>query len=102
MDLLELSNNDSPEAIDGRNLDFRRATLPLFYVVTAAGISGLWLHRSNGTVRLLATLAAEFAVLMILILAPPRLRAPIDGISCIGAGLAISSLLERRRRQARA
>ena len=75
--LFELSDNDVPEAKDGRNLDFRRATLPLFYVVTLAGIGGLWLHRRDSTVRLLAVLAAEFALLMILILAPPRLsRSP--------------------------
>ena len=97
-DLLELSGrNDGPERLDGRNIDFRHATLPLFYVVTVAGIAGLWLHRRDWRVRLLAVLAAEFAILMILILAPPRLRAPVDVICCIGVGLLVSSLWRRYR-----
>ena len=74
--LVELSDNDNAEVIDGRRIGFRRATLPLFYLVTVVGIAGLWLYRRDSRVRLLAVLAAEFAVLMILILAPPRLRAP--------------------------
>jgi hypothetical protein len=97
IDLLELSNNDGPERLDGRNIDFRHATLPLFYVVTLAGIAGLWFHRRDWRVRLLAVFAAEFGALMILILAPPRLRAPIDVICCIGVGLAVASLLARYR-----
>jgi hypothetical protein len=97
-ELLELSGrNDGPERLDGRNIDFRHATLPLFYVVTVAGIAGLWLHRRDWRVRLLAVLAAEFAILMILILAPPRLRAPVDVICCIGVGLMVSSLWGRHR-----
>jgi 4-amino-4-deoxy-L-arabinose transferase-like glycosyltransferase len=99
--LLELSNNDGPERLDGRNIDFRHATLPLFYVVTITGIAGLWLHGRDWRVRLLAVLAAEFAALMILILAPPRLRAPIDVICCIGVGLAVASLRSRHRERHR-
>jgi hypothetical protein len=99
--LLELSNNDGPERLDGRNIDFRHATLPLFYVVTIIGIAGLWLHGRDWRVRLLAVLAAEFAALMILILAPPRLRAPIDVICCIGVGLAVASLRSRHRERHR-
>lgn len=95
--LLELSDNDGPERLDGRNIDFRHATLPMFYVVTVAGLAGLWLHRRDWRVRLLAVLAAEFALLMILILAPPRLRAPVDVICCIGVGLAVASLRTRYR-----
>jgi hypothetical protein len=97
--LLELSNNDVPERLDGRNLSFRNATLPLFYVVTVVGIAGLWLHRRDWRVRLLAVFAAEFAVLMILLLAPPRLRAPVDVICCIGAGLAIATFIRNRQPQ---
>ncbi len=100
-ELLERSDNDVAERLDGRNLDFRHATLPLFYVVTFVGIAGLWLHRRDWRVRLLAVLAAEFAALMVLILAPPRLRAPIDIICCIGVGLAVSSLWRRHRERQR-
>jgi 4-amino-4-deoxy-L-arabinose transferase-like glycosyltransferase len=98
-ELLELRNNDSPEALDGRNIRFRHDTMPLFYVVTVVGVAGLWLHRRDWRVRLLAVFAAEFALLMILILAPPRLRAPVDVICCIGAGLAISSFVKSRRQR---
>ncbi len=34
--------NANAEEDDGRNLAFRYATLPLFYVVTGAGLVGLW------------------------------------------------------------
>jgi len=34
--------NDDPETLDGRHLGVRRATLPLFSLVSLAGATGLW------------------------------------------------------------
>lgn len=89
------TSNDSPELLDGRNLDFRHATLPFFYVVSCCGAAGCWLYRRDRRILLLGVLALQFALLCILILAPPRLRAPVDLVLCIGAGLAIDRALGR-------
>ena len=88
--------NDSPERIDGRHLDFRHATLPLFYLVTVTGVIGLWRSRSDQRVQWLALIVLQFALLSILILSPPRLRAPFDLACAIGAGLLLASLVSRR------
>ena len=38
---LQPGRNRSPEALDGRNMDARQWTLPLFYAVTAGGLFGV-------------------------------------------------------------
>lgn len=93
---LDPTENEGAEAAGGRALGFRDLTLPLFSVVTVAGTVGLWRFRSDRRVRWLAVLALQFAVLCILILAPPRLRAPFDLAACIGTGLLVASVLDRR------
>ena len=99
LDTLELRprHNEAAELSDGRNLDFRRATLFLFYVVTAVGLVGLWRYRTDPRVRLLAVIAGQFVVVAILILSPPRLRAPFDLACAIGFGLALDDVVSRRR-----
>lgn len=97
---LEPSDNESAEEFDGRDLGFRRATLPAFYVVTTLGLAGMWANRRDPRVLHLGILGIQFAVLCIAILAPPRLRAPFDLMCCVGAALFIGGLLSRRHSRA--
>ncbi len=84
---IDTAANESAERYDGRNIDFRMATLPLYYVVTALGLAGVVLNiRRRETWPALA-IAAQFTALSLLIVAPPRLRAPFDLTMCIGIGL---------------
>ena len=99
---LRPSVNESPERLDGRNIDFRTWTLPLFYVVTAVGLVGLWRHRRDPTVQFLALVTAYFVGLSLVFVAPPRLRAPLDLVCAIGAGLLLSRLAGSRRDRASA
>jgi 4-amino-4-deoxy-L-arabinose transferase-like glycosyltransferase len=101
---LELSPtaNESPEGLDGRNLDVRRWTLPLFYLVTIAGLAGLWVHRRDRAMWPAVAIVAQFAVLSLLLVAPPRLRAPFDLLMCMGLGLLVGWWSERRRTGGRA
>jgi 4-amino-4-deoxy-L-arabinose transferase-like glycosyltransferase len=90
------SDNEIAEELDGRNLDFRGTTLPLFYVVTAVGWFGLVVRRRNPGVLLLMGVALYFMVSSLLLVSPPRLRAPFDLICCIGVGLAYAWWDDRR------
>lgn len=92
------SNNRSAEELDGRNMRFRNLMLPLFYLVTVAGIFGLAVHRREPIVLLLIGISSYFVASSLFIVAPPRLRAPFDWCCCIGLGLAVSWLASRRER----
>lgn len=94
---LDPARNVWAETVDGRNLRFRNASLPLFYVVTVIGLYGLWLNRRNNEVQLLAACGAQFVVLSMLFISVPRLRSPVDLILCIGVGLALEHFLGKRR-----
>lgn len=98
LEYLELtpSQNAGAEALDGRNIDFRGATLPLFYVVTLVGWFGLVVRRREPGVLLLIGVALYFVVSSLVLVAPPRLRAPFDLICCIGVGLAYAWWADRR------
>lgn len=91
--------NTIPEILDGRNLDFRRATIWAFYLVTVAGMLGLIATRRSRAAELLAVFAGYFFVASMLTVAPPRVRAPFDVIMCIAAGAGIGFLVERRTRR---
>jgi hypothetical protein len=97
---LRPSENDDPELLDGRNLDVRHVSLPLFYVVTMAGAAGLWMARRNRTVVFIAVTGLYFSIVSILSIAPPRLRAPFDLACCIGAGLLVERCVRQLRRRA--
>ncbi len=84
---LSPSLNKKAESFDGRRLLVRTLSLPLFYVVTIAGLVGLWRFRRDRRVLLLAAVTAQFVILCLLLVAPPRLRAPFDLACCIGVGL---------------
>lgn len=93
---LRPSANRWAEDNDGRNWDFRSATLPGFYLVTLAGVVGVgWSIRDRG-VWPLAVIVAQFVVLSLVLVAPPRLRTPFDVMCCIGVGLLAARLAERR------
>jgi hypothetical protein len=88
--------NRAPERFDGRNLGVRDWTLPLFYLVTAAGIVGLAGARRSAVAQLLALAAAYFTVVSVVSVAVPRLRSLFDASMAIGAGVAVAWLIDRR------
>ena len=95
---LELSTteNEVAERLDGRNLGFRAATLPLFYVVTLLGAAGLLSNWRRPQLWPAMLIVAQFAVLSLLLVAPPRLRGPFDLLMCIGVGLFVDRALAHR------
>ncbi|MCB1272297.1 MAG: glycosyltransferase family 39 protein [Microthrixaceae bacterium] len=99
---LELSgsNNDFAERIDGRNLDFRDATLPLFYAFLLAGMTGIGTRLSDRRMWPAYVVVGQFVLLSLLTVSPPRLRAPFDLLLCIGVGLLVQALDDLRRRRA--
>jgi 4-amino-4-deoxy-L-arabinose transferase-like glycosyltransferase len=79
---------DGGELLDGRNLPFRYATLPLVWLLLAAGLAGMWVsRRSPGMWALLVVVVPLIAVAIPFSPMPPRLRAPLDVAVCIGAAL---------------
>ena len=94
---LRPGDNTLPEQLDGRNRTFRAIGLPMFYVVTAGGLVGLWLRRRRPGVVLVSAMGAYFVATSLIVLAPPRLRAPFDLVCCVGFGLLVSAGFERRR-----
>ena len=93
---LRPGKNRDAERRDGRNLDVRHWTLPLFYLVTAAGLFGLWRARRSAAGQLLALAAAYFSLVSIASVAVPRLRSLFDACMAIGAGVALAWLIDRR------
>ena len=96
------STNEFAEVSDGRSWRFRQDTLVAFYVVTLTGLAGIaMLARDRRGARvdlILATgaIVAQFVVISILLVAPPRLRAPFDVAMCAGAGLLYARVADRR------
>jgi 4-amino-4-deoxy-L-arabinose transferase-like glycosyltransferase len=86
------SLNRYPEVNDGRHMGFRRVTMPIYWLVTTLGLVGLVRHRQHRLIGVLALLVGQFVVLSLLLVAPPRLRAPFDLLCCIGAGLLLAQL----------
>jgi 4-amino-4-deoxy-L-arabinose transferase-like glycosyltransferase len=92
--------NRYPEDADGRRWGFRQATLPLFFVVTVAGLAGWWRVRRDRRTLVLALLVGQFVAISLVLVAPPRLRAPFDVTMAMGAGIAIAAALERHEAKA--
>ncbi len=88
--------NENAERDDGRNLTFRNVALPAFYVVTAAGLVGLWRARRRRGAELLLLEAGYFTVASLLSISVPRLRVPSDLAAAIGVGLLAAQLIGRR------
>jgi 4-amino-4-deoxy-L-arabinose transferase-like glycosyltransferase len=79
--------NRGAEFLDGRNVTFRMLTLPLFFLTAGLGIAGFWRKRANRMVKLLVMLALVLVVPSVATVAAPRLRAPLDLVLAIGAGI---------------
>jgi hypothetical protein len=91
---------DSAERLDGRNIAVRHWALPEFYLFTVGGIAGLIVTRRQRHTVLLIAVSLYFTAASLLLLAPPRLRAPFDLINCIGLGLLAAWWWQRRHRVA--
>jgi hypothetical protein len=92
---LDPSLNINPETSDGRNMDFRDRTLWTFYVVTLFGLFGLVVRIRQPMVLLVFAIAVYFTLSSLVLVAPPRVRAPFDLCCCIGAGLAVEWIWQK-------
>ena len=92
--------NESAERSDGRNITVRNVTLPLVYLVTVAGIVGLVRTRRRRGAELLILAGAYFTVVSAVVIAVPRLRAPLDLAAAIGVGLLVAEPISRRAPEA--
>ena len=90
--------NRDAERHDGRNLTVRQWTLPLFYLVTVAGLFALVRARRAAAAQLLALAAAYFTVVCLLSISVPRLRSIFDGCVALAAGLALAWVIDRNAR----
>ena len=89
--------NTFAETNDGRRLGLLPLTRPVFYVTTVLGLIGLARHWRDHRVRVIAAITAQYVVLSLLLVAPPRLRAPFDLACSIGLGLLLGWFADRRR-----
>lgn len=81
------TTGDSAEHLDGRNITVRHWALPEFYLFTIGGIAGLVVTRKKRNTVLLIAVSLYFTAASLVLLAPPRVRAPFDLINCVGLGL---------------
>ncbi|MCU1352357.1 MAG: Dolichyl-phosphate-mannose-protein mannosyltransferase [Acidimicrobiales bacterium] len=93
---LQPSKNRWPETLDGRAPGLQNGARPLFYLVSLAGIVGLWRARRRPALLLLALVATYFTITSLLLIAAPRLRAPLDLACCIGTGILVAELAAAR------
>lgn len=97
--LFELSpaSNDRPEQLDGRSVRVRRLTLPLVWMVLAAGVVALWSLRSRRTAEPLLVAALVFPLVSLVTVSVPRLRTPFDVVSCVAIGVLWAEVAANRR-----
>lgn len=89
---LRRANNEFAERIDGRNIDFRNATIPIFYGYLVLGSVGLVLVRSQRRIWPAYLIVGQFVFLSLLLVSPPRLRAPFDLLLCVGVGVSVDRI----------
>ena len=92
---LEPSLNRGAETFDGRNMRVRDALDWLVPPFAVLGTIGLVLLRRRPVAVLLSVTALYFLFASILMIAAPRLRAPIDAIWCLGVGAVAASVASR-------
>ncbi|TMM13847.1 MAG: glycosyltransferase family 39 protein [Actinobacteria bacterium] len=90
------NKGDSAERFDGRNISVRHWSLPEFYLFTIGGIAGLVVTWRQRHTILLIAVSLYFTAASLLLVAPPRVRAPFDLINCIGLGLLAAWWWQRR------
>ena len=90
--------NRFAEDSDGRLWQFRQAALPLYWLVTVGGLTGLALavQRRQPLMVVLVLTTVQFVALSLLLVAPPRLRGPFDLAMCVGVGLLVAEGRARR------
>ncbi len=88
--------NTPAEQDDGRNMTVRLVGLPLFFVITGLGCWGLLRGRRIVAVRFLGVSGVYFVLASLILVAPPRLRAPFDLACCIGAAVVVAAWWDRR------
>jgi hypothetical protein len=93
---LRPGRNRDPERLDGRNLGVRNWTLPLFFLVTIAGLFALIRARRSAAAQLLGLAAAYFTAVSLATIAVPRLRSVFDACMAVGAGLALAWVIDRK------
>ena len=97
---LKPSRNAGAERFDGRNLHVRDSLAFLVPISAVLGTIGLWLARRKPVAVLLSATAVYFLLTSLFFVAAPRLRAPIDLAWCVGIGILVEWLVDRRRRPA--
>lgn len=95
------ARNDGPERLDGRHMGLRHLSLPLFYLVALAGTAGILLgfragRPGRGALAVLVATCGYLTAASLVLVATPRLRAPVDIALCIGCGLLAAWWWERR------
>ena len=93
---LQPHRNRVAERVDGRNLQVRTASLPLVWLVLAAGLAGTWVLRRHPGIGPLVVAGVAFCAASLLTVTAPRLRAPIDLVCCIAAAGAFAEAVGRR------
>lgn len=94
---LDPSASIDAQRIDGRRLGLLPLTRPVFYVTSILGLVGLARYWRDHRVRVVAAITGQYVVLSLLLVAPPRLRAPFDLACSIGLGLLLASLWGAQR-----
>lgn len=92
--------NDNAERLDGRNITFRHRTLPFVWLVLLVGAVGFVLMRRRRLGVLIVLTAAYMAAVSVVTVSPPRLRAPVDVLCCVGVGVVVAEIRRRRKRPA--
>lgn len=94
------ATNRFAEDSDGRLWRFRQDVLPLYWLVTVGGLTGLALAargRQQPLLTVLVLVTGQFVALSLVLVAPPRLRGPFDLAMCVGVGVLVASMVERCR-----
>lgn len=91
--------SDVAERNDGRNLALQHLSVPFVWYVMVGGAAGLWVLRRRPGVGPLVLAAALFPLLSAVTVATPRMRAPLDVVSCVAVGGLAAEVV--RARQAR-
>lgn len=94
---VETAPNRVADGLDGRNVDFVGDTLPLYYVLLVVGFLGLLSQAANRRLWPAFGVVGGTLLLSLLLVAPPRLRSPMELLLCMGVGFAVAWVVEHRR-----